>query len=121
MIFKVILKLSSQKLFFHSFLIQKVALEIPMKDIENQKAETSVLRTFGSNVSLATRNKNCLDKCFEMKADAIICTEKKYMDLSSGEKRLHDHTGLGTSINYSEFSRKFDLKFSDGRTPGNAG
>ena len=65
-----------------------------MKDIENHKAETSVLRTFGSNVSLATRNKNRLIECFEMKANAIIIrTEKKYMDLSSGEKRPHDHTG----------------------------
>ena len=98
------------------------------------------MRTFGSNVSLATRNKNRLAECFEMKADAIIRTEKKYMDLSSGEKRPHDHTGPlenfvwqeeacisevnnypdGTLINYSELSRKFDLKFSDGRTPGNA-
>ena len=64
-----------------------------MKDIENQKVETSVVRTFGSNVSLSTRNKNCLIECFETKVNAIICTEMKYMDFSSGEKRFHDHTG----------------------------
>ena len=64
-----------------------------MKDIENQKAETSVVRTFGSNVLLSTRNKNRLTECFETKANAIIRTEKKYMDFSSGEKRPHDHTG----------------------------
>ena len=136
------LKSSSQKLFYHSFFHSeekkkiKGALKIAMKDTENQKAETSV-RTFGSNVLLATRNKNRLTECFEMKANAIIRTEKKYMDLSSGEKRPHDHTGAlenfvwqekacisevnnypdGKLINYSELSRKFDLKFNDGRTP----
>ena len=119
----------------------KGALEIAMKAIENQKAETSVLRTFGSNVLLAIRNKNHLTECFEMKANAIICTEKNFMDLSFGEKRPHGHTGPsenflwqeeacisevnnfpdGTFINYSELSSKFDLKFSDGRSPGNAG
>ena len=112
-----------------------------MKDIENQKAETSVVRTFGSNVLLSTRNKNRSTECFATKADAIIRTEKKYMDFSSGEKRPHDHTGPlknviwqekacinevnnypdGTLINYSDLSRKFDLKFSNGRIPGNTG
>ena len=48
-----------------------------MIDIENPKVETSVLRTFGSNVSLATRNKNHLTECFEMKPNAIIQTENK--------------------------------------------
>ena len=66
----------------------KEALKLAIKYIENQKAETSVLRTFGSNVSLATRNKNRLNECFETKINAVDRTEKNYMEVSSGKKRL---------------------------------
>ena len=71
----------------------KEALKLAIKDIENQKAETSVVRAFGSNVSLATRNKNRLTECFEPKVNAIQRTEKKYKEVSNGKKRSHDHTG----------------------------
>ena len=64
----------------------KEALKLAIKDIENQKAETSVLRAFGSNVSLATRNKNRLTECFEPKVNAIQRTEKIYKEVSNGKK-----------------------------------
>ena len=69
----------------------KEALKLAIKDIE--KAETSVLRAFGSNVSLATRNKNRLTECFVPKVNAIQRTEKIYKEVSNGKKRSHDHTG----------------------------
>ena len=64
----------------------KEALKLAIKDIESQ-------RTFGSNISLATRNKNRLSECFESKVNAIQRTETNYMEVSSGKKRSYDHTG----------------------------
>ena len=64
----------------------KEALKLAIKDIENQKAETSVLRAFGSNVSLATWNKNRLTECFEPKVNAIQRTEKNIKRYQMGKK-----------------------------------
>ena len=118
----------------------KDSLKVAMKDIEKQKAETSVLRTFGSNISLATRTKNIKHECFETKADAIKRTEREALDLSSGKRKQHCHVKLeniewmaeecinevinypdGKQINYSKLARDYQLKYKDGNIPTNAG
>ena len=100
---------------------------------------TSVIRTFGGDVSLSNLNQHRKVQQFESKSNAKKRTLENKRDIEAGMKRAHNSVGNvyryewqyaeclyyvdnledGTTLNFSELARKFGLKDKDSYAKGN--
>ena len=71
---------------------ESVAAEI-IRNINNAKKETAVVRSFGGSVSLSCLNRHRMVDGFESKKAAEVRTLKNITDINEGLKRQHDHVG----------------------------
>ncbi|XP_065639884.1 uncharacterized protein LOC124815982 isoform X2 [Hydra vulgaris] len=107
-------------------------------DIENQWKETSVIRTYGKNISLRTRNNHRLITSMETfkQAEQRSCEFKE-----KGVKKPKKHIGsshaykdqlnscleevkvykAGEKINYSDLARKYNIIDNESKMPKNGG
>ncbi|XP_065653932.1 uncharacterized protein LOC136080770 isoform X2 [Hydra vulgaris] len=107
-------------------------------DIENQWKETSVIRTYGKNISLRTRNNHRLITSMETFKQA---EQRSYELKEKGVKKPKKHIGsshaykdqlnscleevkvyqTGEKINYSDLARKYNIIDSESKMPKNGG
>ena len=118
---------------------RKAAQEIKHK-VEIRKKETAVTRVFGTEISLAKRNKVRLLESFETIPECNERTYRNFQKIQEGKKRKKDHIGNNTNtwdkqgclamvqaygmcdaINFSSLARTFGVKDGDGNVPKNGG
>ena len=110
------------------------------KSVECHKKETSVLKTFGTELSLSKRNKSRMVEFFETPQQ---CKERSFKEREKVEsekerKKVHVPSNIppwnedeclqtvrsypeGYNINFSDLARQFGIKNSNGEVQKNAG
>ena len=110
------------------------------KAVENHKKETAFLRTFGTELSVAKRNKIRMTEYFETSEQCKERTFKDMEKIESGKTRQKNHVVLhilpwneeeclemvrsypeGNKINFSELARHYGVKNNNNEFPKNGG
>ena len=109
------------------------------KSVEKHLKETTVLRTFGTELSLSKRNKIRIIESFETQEQCRKRTNNDLEKIAAGKKCKKDHVGTNTSfnedacinivesypdgyeINFSELARTCLVKNKENEVPNNGG